>query len=293
MQPQPQIVTRGQHRVHLRGKVRQQLSELRERLWRIQLMQIINNQRDVATSIGELRQHPVDHRRCIEVRCRCWRFCAAGWRAGLMDRVEQGQPELLGVVLVALHLQHSKSARLPGQAGPGAQQRRLPAAGRSRDDRHLPRRRVIQGSDKITPLDQPGSCWSHRQRPALISTPDTSGAGHAGRAPSPLGIRQVNALSTAREPGSAAFPFTRRRDPIPSGVVPVRRVEVELCQLPHDEAAVGAQHLAGHRRSRIGGQVGDSGCGVIGCEPPPERLAVHRCIELFVGVHDAGGRGVG
>src|SRR5450755_1959377 len=27
--------------------------------------------------------------------------------------------------------------------------------------------------------------------------------------------------------------------------------------------------------------------------PPPERLAVNRCVELFVGVHDAGGRGVG
>ena len=58
-------------------------------------------------------------------------------------------------------------ARLPRTAGPGAQQRRLPAAGRSRDDRHLPRRRVIQGSDKITPVDQPGNCWSHRQKACL------------------------------------------------------------------------------------------------------------------------------
>src|SRR6185437_14570512 len=82
---------------------------------------------------------------------------------------------------VALHLQHGEPARLPRTAGPRAQQARLPAAGRSRDDRHLPRRRAIQGSDKITPVDQPGSCWSHRQRPALVSTPDTSAAGHAVR----------------------------------------------------------------------------------------------------------------
>ena len=34
------------------------------------------------------------------------------------------------------------------------------------------RRRAIQGSEKITPVDQPGSCPSHRQRPALMSTPD-------------------------------------------------------------------------------------------------------------------------
>ena len=37
----------------------------------------------------------------------------------------------------------------------------------------FPRRCAIQGSDKITPGDQPGSCWSYRQRPALISRPDT------------------------------------------------------------------------------------------------------------------------
>jgi hypothetical protein len=30
-----------------------------------------------------------------------------------------------------------------------------------------------QGSDKVTPVDQPGSCWSHHRGPALISTPDT------------------------------------------------------------------------------------------------------------------------
>jgi hypothetical protein len=26
---------------------------------------------------------------------------------------------------------------------------------------------VIQGSDKITPVDQPGSCWSHSQKACL------------------------------------------------------------------------------------------------------------------------------
>ena len=55
MQAQPQIVTRGQHRVRVRGKVRQQPGELSERLRRSQLVQIINNQRDVAASIGEFR----------------------------------------------------------------------------------------------------------------------------------------------------------------------------------------------------------------------------------------------
>ena len=120
----------------------------------------------------------------VEVGCRCWQFRAAVCTGGVTDRAEQGQPELLGVVLVALHLHEGEPARLARPAGPGAQQRRLPAAGRGRDDRHLARRRAIQGSEKITPVDQPGSCWSHRHRPALISTPDTPGAGHAVLAPS-------------------------------------------------------------------------------------------------------------
>ena len=55
MQAQPQIVTRGQHRVHAGGKARQQARELTDRLRRVQLVQIINNKRDVAGSIGELR----------------------------------------------------------------------------------------------------------------------------------------------------------------------------------------------------------------------------------------------
>jgi hypothetical protein len=167
MQPQPHIVTRGQYRVHPRGKVCQQPGQLSECFWRRQLVEILNNQRDAATSVGELRQYPVDHRRCVEVGCRCWPFRAAAGAGDVTDRAEQGQPELLGVLLVALHLHHGELARLPRTLGPGAQQRRLPAAGRSRDDRHLPCRRAIQGSDKITPVDQPGSCWSHRQRPAL------------------------------------------------------------------------------------------------------------------------------
>jgi hypothetical protein len=73
----------------------------------------------------------------------------------MTDRVEQGQPELLGIVLVALHLQHGELARLPRTAGPRAQQRRLPAASRSRDDRHLPRRRPVQTCHKIITSDQP------------------------------------------------------------------------------------------------------------------------------------------
>jgi hypothetical protein len=90
----------------------------------------------------------------------------------LPDRAEQGKPELLGVVLVALHLHDSEPVRLTRAVGPRAQQRRLPAAGRRRDDRHLLRHRAIQSGEKVTPADQPGLCPIHRQRPALVPAPD-------------------------------------------------------------------------------------------------------------------------
>ena len=75
----------------------------------------------------------------------------------MTNRVEQGKPELLSVVLVPLYLQLCEPMSLTRTVGPRAQQRRLTTAGGGRDDRHLPRRGAIQGSKKINPVDQPGS----------------------------------------------------------------------------------------------------------------------------------------
>ena len=38
----------------------------------------------------------------------------------MTDRAEQGQPELLGILLIALHLNDSKPMLLPRTVGPGA-----------------------------------------------------------------------------------------------------------------------------------------------------------------------------
>jgi glucose-6-phosphate 1-dehydrogenase len=52
----------------------------------------------------------------------------------------------------------------------------------------------------------------------LISTPDTSGAGHPVRAPSVSVPGQRACCQRCANPGSAAFPFTRRRGPVqPAG----------------------------------------------------------------------------
>jgi hypothetical protein len=83
------------------------------------------------------------------------RFRPAG--AGMTDSVKQGKPELLGVLLVASHLQDGEPTPLPLAVGPGAQQRRLSAADRSGDDRHPPLRCAIENGKKVTPVNQPES----------------------------------------------------------------------------------------------------------------------------------------
>ena len=128
---------------------------------------------ELAEAPGEIRQHPVGHRLRVEVGGRGRRFHAGRRGRSVPDRVEQGQPELLGVLLVAFHRQHGQPAPLPGTVGPGAHQRRLPAASRSRDDRHPVLRRAIQNSEKVTPVNQPRRCRFHPQRPALMSMSDT------------------------------------------------------------------------------------------------------------------------
>ena len=171
MQPQPQIMTRGQHRVHLRRKVCQQPRQLRHRLRRAQLVQVIDDQRDAAAGVGQLREHPVGHRRGVEPGCGGRRFRVAGGAGRMAYRVEQGQPEKLGVVLARLHLHDRQPARLARTVRPRAQQRGLPAAGRSRDDRHLPRRRPVEGGDKMVACDQRGGVRASaaRPRPAFLT----------------------------------------------------------------------------------------------------------------------------
>src|SRR5260370_24996393 len=102
---------------------------------------------------GEFREHPVDHGLAVEVRCRCWRFYPAGCTGGMTDRVEQRKPEKLGVLLVALDLHDGEPMRLTPTVSESAPQRRLPAAGRLSEDRHLPRRPAIQSATKLIPAD--------------------------------------------------------------------------------------------------------------------------------------------
>src|SRR5258706_1100447 len=176
MQAQLEVAARGQYRVDMRWQVRQQPGELIEGLRRSQFVQIVDDQDDGPALAGEFGKYPVDHGPAVETRCRRCRFRLTARAGGLPDCVQQGKPESLSIVLVPLHLEDGEPMLLTPTICPGPQQGRLPAAGRSRDDRDLPRRRAVEGSEKISPINQP-RVVRH----------------------SPLGIRPASPVSTARE----------------------------------------------------------------------------------------------
>jgi hypothetical protein len=164
MQPEPEVTTHRQDRVRTGREVSQHPSELGECLRRLPVVQIIDDQRDAAAGGAEFREHPVDHRPPVEIGRRGERFRLAGDWGGIPHGAEQGKPEELGVVLVAFHLDDGDPVPRAGTTCPDAQPRRLPAPGRSRDGRQLPRRRAIESGEKGVPGDQPGSRRSHRHR---------------------------------------------------------------------------------------------------------------------------------
>ena len=108
--------------------------------------------------LGELRTNSVGDGPLVEVGCRGQLLAFAGRAGGLPDGAEDGEPELLGVLLVALHLDDRQPVRLTWPIRPGPQQRGLAAACGGRDKRYLGFGRAIKGREKFSALNQPRSC---------------------------------------------------------------------------------------------------------------------------------------
>ena len=157
MQPEGQITPRREDRVHLRGELLQQPGQLRERFRRGQLVEIIDDQESAVAMPGQLRTNPVGDSRLIELGCRRQLLVFAGRPGCLPDGAEDGEPELLGVLLVALHLDDGQPVRLARPIRPGPQQRRLAASGGRRDQRDPGCYRAIEGREKFPALNQPRS----------------------------------------------------------------------------------------------------------------------------------------
>ena len=117
-------------------------------------MQIIDDQKGAVPMLGELRTNPVDDRPLVEVGCRCQLLATAGRAVGLPDGAEDGDPELLGVLLVAPHLDDCQPIRLTRPIRPGPQQRGLAAACGGRDKRYLGFGRTIERCELCPALNQ-------------------------------------------------------------------------------------------------------------------------------------------
>src|ERR1700722_5561796 len=128
---------------------------------------------------GELRTNSFGDRLWVEAGCRCRLLAFAGRPVGLPDGGQDGEPELLRVLLVALHLDNCQPVRPTRPIRPGPQQRGLAAACGRRDKRHLRLRRTIEGCDKVSALNQP-----HRTEVTCLvaDLPDPGDVDSPGRA---------------------------------------------------------------------------------------------------------------
>jgi hypothetical protein len=76
----------------------------------------------------------------------------------LPDGSEYGEPELLGVLLAAPHLDDCEPIRPTRALCPLPQQRGFSATCRARDERYFRFRGAIEGRDKLPALNEPRSC---------------------------------------------------------------------------------------------------------------------------------------
>jgi hypothetical protein len=82
-------------------------------------VEIIDDQEGAVVMRGEFRQNSLADGRFIEVGCRCQMFAFARRARRLPDRAEDGQPELLGVLLIAPHLDDCQPVQLTRTICPG------------------------------------------------------------------------------------------------------------------------------------------------------------------------------
>jgi hypothetical protein len=165
MQAQPRIMSRSDNRMRVRGKVHQYAGQLSQGFRLVQLVQIVDDHDDAVALAVEFREHPVGQGPDIKVRCRGRWFHVTVGASWMTDRVQQSQPENLGILFVATHLYEADAVRPARALCPGAQQRRLATASRRGDDRHLPRCGAVQAGEKIAASDQPGSAHATFTRP--------------------------------------------------------------------------------------------------------------------------------
>ena len=162
MQAERGIRTRHQHDPRLCRQPSEEQLERRQRVGRLELVQVVDHQHDRPLERLQIRQQPFDDELAAQAGSRA----DSGHRRIAADRSASasidGQPEPLPVALAALDRHPCRPIAEPGRLQPRADQHRLAAPRRAAHHGHAARRRGRQ------PLGTTGGRWT-RPRPAADS----------------------------------------------------------------------------------------------------------------------------
>ena len=136
VQAERRLLARREHDPQLRRQPREQHLQPGERVFRVELVQVVDHQHERLLEPLQLGQEPLDHHRAREARRRADPLddLVAG-RVG--ERVDHVKPEPLRVTLAALD--RDPRDGLVRLRGPRPQQHGLPASRRCADERHRAR----------------------------------------------------------------------------------------------------------------------------------------------------------
>ena len=225
VQPDRRIPARRQHHARRARQNREQTLELRQRLSRPQLVEIVDDQHDGFDLLGDLRQDPVDHLVAVE------RSGAAGCVSGSIERAG------LRIASRTAHQNRCASCwsrstdtnatrrRLRRAVGPRTQQRGLPTSRRRRDDRHPPGHGAIQQLEEVFPVEQaPGDrdVSSRSAAPGAPRAASSSSWSCHGRVLGPCLAGACRVLAVALHDSSivARFPGVRILESLSPSVIP-------------------------------------------------------------------------
>ena len=134
VQAQPEVVAAGDHEAKLGRRAHQEQLELAQRLWRAQLVQVVDHEPDTVLERRQVLQQPLDDPSAVEGRRR--RESPHGGR-GAAERVDHRDPEPLRVALLVPDRHPRHCVREPRVSDPRPDEQCL-AAPRGRRDRNDP-----------------------------------------------------------------------------------------------------------------------------------------------------------
>ena len=207
MQAKLRLLARRQDDPECRRDACQEPLEQTKRVGGVQLVQIVDDQHNRILEQRQIGQQLVDQRFAGEARCRSHTPDRPIW-AGRRQPVDDGQPETLGVVLVARD--RHPGGPLPGELKPRAQQHGLATARRRADQRQPPRRGRLQ------PLEELPALHCRNRRPLEMAASLAAQRGGSCRS-------RFHRVHPRSERESSLSDTTARAQPLVARRIPPRR----------------------------------------------------------------------